>query len=68
MICECTDGMFKGIYNGKQYHKADISAVLIRAWNAGVERIIVSCGIVQNISLCFGYEIMVFVIVFCCCR
>lgn len=40
--------MFKGIYNGKQYHKADIAAVLSRAWSAGVERIIVrSCIVVQ---------------------
>eukprot|EP01018_Ginkgo_biloba_P018196 Gb_27108 [translate_table: standard] len=35
-----TDGMFKGIYNGKQYHIADIGAVLKRAWEAGVDRII----------------------------
>jgi len=35
------DGMFKGIYNGKQYHVADIANVLSRAWNAGVDRIIV---------------------------
>lgn len=33
--------MFKGIYNGKQYHAADIPAVLARAWSAGVDRIIV---------------------------
>ncbi|KAK9125822.1 hypothetical protein Scep_014668 [Stephania cephalantha] len=34
------DNMFKGIYHGKQCHIADVSAVLSRAWNAGVERII----------------------------
>lgn len=34
--------MFKGIYNRKQYHSGDIQAVLERAWNAGVDRIIVS--------------------------
>lgn len=39
-----TDGMFKGIYNGKQYHVSDISEVLKRAWEAGVERIIVTGG------------------------
>ncbi|KAF5177522.1 Tatd dnase domain containing [Thalictrum thalictroides] len=39
-----TDGMFKGIYNGKQCHVADIAAVLNRAWNAGVDRIIVTGG------------------------
>jgi hypothetical protein len=37
-----TDGMFKGIYNGKQCHVSDIAAVLSRAWSAGVDRIIVS--------------------------
>ncbi|CAI0402215.1 unnamed protein product [Linum tenue] len=29
-----TDGMFRGTYNGKQHHVADIPAVLTRAWNA----------------------------------
>ncbi|XP_020571259.1 putative deoxyribonuclease TATDN1 [Phalaenopsis equestris] len=37
-----TDGMFRGIYNRKQYHVSDIEAVLSRAWNAGVDRIIVT--------------------------
>ncbi|KAK6139861.1 hypothetical protein DH2020_026375 [Rehmannia glutinosa] len=32
--------MFRGMYNGKQYHVADIAAVLSRAWSAGVDRII----------------------------
>ncbi|GBG86602.1 hypothetical protein CBR_g41666 [Chara braunii] len=35
-----TDGMFKGIYNGKQVHPPDIPAVLGRAWDAGVKKII----------------------------
>ncbi|XP_047312221.1 deoxyribonuclease TATDN1 [Impatiens glandulifera] len=39
-----TDSMFKGIYNGKQQHIADISTVLSRAWSAGVDRIIVTGG------------------------
>ncbi|XP_078163013.1 tatD related DNase isoform X1 [Carex rostrata] len=39
-----TDGMFKGIYNGRQCHVADIPAVLSRAWTAGVDRIIVTGG------------------------
>ena len=33
--------MFKGIYHGKQAHPPDLPAVLARAWEAGVERIIV---------------------------
>lgn len=43
-----TDGMFKGIYNGKQYHVADIANVLSRAWNAGVDRIIVTGGSLEE--------------------
>lgn len=39
-----TDDMFKGIYNGKQMHPPDIGAVLARAWEAGVQRIIVTGG------------------------
>ncbi|KAL6647844.1 hypothetical protein ACP70R_015281 [Stipagrostis hirtigluma subsp. patula] len=38
------DGMFKGIYHGKQCHAADIPAVLARAWATGVDRIIVTGG------------------------
>lgn len=43
-----TDGMFKGIYNGKQYHVSDIPAVLNRAWKAGVDRIIVTGGSLEE--------------------
>ncbi|KAI4310618.1 hypothetical protein MLD38_035585 [Melastoma candidum] len=43
-----TDGMFKGIYNGKQYHVGDIAAVLTRAWAAGVDRIIVTGGSLEE--------------------
>ncbi|XP_057438917.1 uncharacterized protein LOC130730817 [Lotus japonicus] len=43
-----TDGMFKGIYNGKQYHVADIQNVLTRAWAAGVHRIIVTGGSLEE--------------------
>lgn len=42
-----TDGMFKGIYNGKKYHVPDISAVLSRAWSAGVDRIIVNTFLIS---------------------
>ncbi|XP_047962540.1 deoxyribonuclease TATDN1 isoform X2 [Salvia hispanica] len=40
--------MFRGIYNGKQYHAADIAAVLSRAWSAGVDRIIVTGGSLEE--------------------
>lgn len=43
-----TDTMFKGIYNGKPYHVADIAAVLNRAWSAGVDRIIVTGGSLEE--------------------
>ncbi|KAL6575073.1 hypothetical protein OROMI_012358 [Orobanche minor] len=43
-----TDGMFRGMYNGKQHHVADIAAVLSRAWNAGVDRIIVTGGSLEE--------------------
>ncbi|XP_012074297.1 putative deoxyribonuclease TATDN1 [Jatropha curcas] len=43
-----TDGMFKGIYNGKQCHLADIATVLSRAWSAGVDRIIVTGGSLEE--------------------
>ncbi|CAA0837823.1 TatD related DNase [Striga hermonthica] len=43
-----TDGMFRGMYNGKQYHVADVAAVLSRAWNAGVDRIVVTGGSLEE--------------------
>ncbi|XP_008241072.1 PREDICTED: putative deoxyribonuclease TATDN1 [Prunus mume] len=43
-----TDGMFKGIYNGKQCHVSDIATVLSRAWTAGVDRIIVTGGSLEE--------------------
>ncbi|GAV63870.1 TatD_DNase domain-containing protein [Cephalotus follicularis] len=43
-----TDGMFKGIYNGKQCHVADLATVLGRAWSAGVDRIIVTGGSLEE--------------------
>ncbi|GFQ01429.1 putative deoxyribonuclease tatdn1 [Phtheirospermum japonicum] len=43
-----TDGMFRGMYNGKQHHVADIAAMLSRAWSAGVDRIIVTGGSLEE--------------------
>lgn len=34
--------MFQGTYHDKQYHEADLAAVLERAWAAGVQRIIIT--------------------------
>ncbi|KAG8648735.1 hypothetical protein MANES_08G034500v8 [Manihot esculenta] len=43
-----TDGMFRGIYYGKQHHVADVATVLSRAWSAGVDRIIVTGGSLEG--------------------
>ncbi|XP_074264546.1 uncharacterized protein LOC141587029 [Silene latifolia] len=43
-----TDGMFKGVYHGKQCHVPDIQAVLSRAWSAGLDRIIVTGGSLEE--------------------
>ncbi|KAL0279624.1 UNVERIFIED_CONTAM: hypothetical protein PYX00_001139 [Menopon gallinae] len=36
------DSMYSGIYNGNQKHAPDLKAVLDRAWNSGVSKIIVT--------------------------
>jgi TatD DNase family protein len=36
--------MFQGIYHGKQAHKADLTGVLDRAFDIGLEKIIVTGG------------------------
>ncbi|GFP84818.1 putative deoxyribonuclease tatdn1 [Phtheirospermum japonicum] len=43
-----TDGMFRGMYNGKPHHVADIAAVLSRAWSTGVDRSIVTGGSLEE--------------------
>ncbi|AEE78942.1 unnamed protein product [Arabidopsis thaliana] len=43
-----TDGMFKGLYHGKNCHVPDIATVLNRAWSAGVDRIIVTGGSLEE--------------------
>ncbi|KAK1562496.1 hypothetical protein Q3G72_012815 [Acer saccharum] len=43
-----TDGMFKGMYHGKQCHVSDIATVLNRAWTSGVDRIIVTGGSLEE--------------------
>ncbi|GFQ04838.1 putative deoxyribonuclease tatdn1 [Phtheirospermum japonicum] len=40
--------MFRGMYNVKQHHVADIAAVLSRAWSASVDRIIVTGGSLEE--------------------
>ncbi|KAI3994083.1 hypothetical protein MKX01_012340, partial [Papaver californicum] len=43
-----TDGMFKGLYHGKQCHIGDLAVVLGRAWSSGVDRIIVTGGSLEE--------------------
>ncbi|EFJ51556.1 hypothetical protein VOLCADRAFT_57045, partial [Volvox carteri f. nagariensis] len=38
------DEMYDGRYNDKQYHPPDLSAVLDRAWAAGLQRLIITAG------------------------
>lgn len=45
-----TDESFRGHYNGKQYHPDDFEAVLGRAWEAGVERVMVTAGRLQEVK------------------
>jgi TatD DNase family protein len=36
--------MYQGRYQGKTYHEPDLDAVLERAWQAGVAKIIITAG------------------------
>lgn len=40
--------MYQGKYNGKEYHSPDLHRVLDRAWEAGVERIIITAGSLEE--------------------
>ncbi|CAD7698785.1 unnamed protein product [Ostreobium quekettii] len=40
--------MYQGEYHGKQVHPPDLNSVLGRAWEAGVEKIIITAG---NLSM-----------------
>jgi TatD DNase family protein len=42
------DSMFEGEYRGKQAHPSDVDAVLARAADAGVERLIVTAGSLEE--------------------
>lgn len=46
-----TDLMFSGIYNGSQKHTGDLREVLLRAYNAGLEKIIVTCGCLKDLEV-----------------
>ena len=42
------DDMFRGMYRGKRAHDDDTGAVLARARAVGVEKIIVTCGTLEE--------------------
>ncbi|VUZ40793.1 unnamed protein product [Hymenolepis diminuta] len=45
-----TDSMFSGFYNGSQKHQADLNQVLSRAFQFGLEKIIVTAGCMKDIA------------------
>ena len=46
--CNLTDPMFRGVYRGKRYHADDLGAVLRRAGGAGVEKVVVTAGSLED--------------------
>lgn len=42
------DGMYSGVYNGKQSHRGDLDSVLDRAWAIGIDRMIVTAGTLEE--------------------
>lgn len=38
------DRMYRGEYHGKEYHAVDLNKVLERSWRAGVDKILVTAG------------------------
>lgn len=43
-----TDDMFQGRYNNSQKHPADYAEVLNRAWAAGLQKIIITVGTLND--------------------
>ena len=43
-----TDSMYQGVYGGKHYHQPDLDTVLQRAWDGGVQRIIITAGNLED--------------------
>jgi len=42
--------MFQGCYGGSQKHPADLDIVLKRAWQQGLEKIIVTAGCLKDVD------------------
>ncbi|XP_055604958.1 deoxyribonuclease TATDN1 isoform X2 [Uranotaenia lowii] len=45
--------MFQGIYNGTSKHQPDLQNVLERGWAAGLQKIIVTCGTINDCDPAF---------------
>ena len=43
-----TDTMYKGIYHGSKKHEGDLEAVLQRAWNIGMQKMIITGGSLED--------------------
>jgi TatD DNase family protein len=43
-----TDEMYKGMYNGSKKHEPDLDRVLQRSWAAGLEKIIITAGNLED--------------------
>lgn len=40
--------MYKGVYNGSTKHEGDLQQVLKRSWDAGLEKIIITGGSLEE--------------------
>lgn len=43
-----TDSMYQGVYNGSKKHEPDLIPVLKRSWEAGLEKLIITGGSVEE--------------------
>jgi Tat protein secretion system quality control protein TatD with DNase activity len=41
--------MYSGMYNGSKKHEPDLDRVLSRAWDAGVEKIFITAGNIEDV-------------------
>lgn len=43
-----TDTMYSGVYNGNQKHEPDLQQVLKRSWTAGLSKIVITGGSLEE--------------------
>ncbi|CAF2387039.1 unnamed protein product [Rotaria sp. Silwood2] len=55
-----TDGMYQGVYGSSKKHDSDLDQVIKRAFQSGVDKIIITAGThnetIQALELCLQYE------------